>query len=101
MPAPQKCSRCDGKLDTDSKDKWCKKCRATYQREYTKTLESRAESKGFARGLRTCRELLIGRVGRGAITGHAAAQLIETEAAGSEPAEVAQRRGLVRMVSRS
>jgi len=65
-PPVPKCSKCEGILDTvetKSKDKWCRKCRAEYQREYVdrQYQEAKAEgySEGFAAGYAECRAYLM------------------------------------------
>ncbi len=64
--APPKCSKCNGVLDTTetkSKDNWCRKCRADYQRDYQdrQYREAKAEgySEGFAIGYAECRMYLM------------------------------------------
>lgn len=44
------CSRCEGELDTTGYPRWCKKCRATNQREYNRTIREMSETRGFAAG---------------------------------------------------
>ena len=51
-PKPENCSKCGQVLDTTGTPKWCKACRADYQRERTSTLEERAETRGLERGIR-------------------------------------------------
>ncbi len=56
------CSKCGVNPQAGSgKDKWCKDCRAKYQRDYQGTKEGRAEAKGFHRGVRAMRAHLADR----------------------------------------
>lgn len=62
----EKCSKCDGPLDTldtKAKDNWCRKCRADYQRDYVERRyqEAKAEgyTEGFACGFAECRLYLM------------------------------------------
>jgi hypothetical protein len=63
--SPEKCSNtgCSNALDTTGTPKWCKECRARYQRENKALRMSRAESEGYYRGYRegvnALRKLLI------------------------------------------
>ena len=50
--ATENCSKCGQPLDTTGTPKWCKACRADYQRERTSTIEERAETRGWERGIR-------------------------------------------------
>ena len=60
MPETEKCSKCGGELDTDGLPKWCKKCRADYQRKYKNTSEGRA----FRRGVLAMGRCIAGEFGR-------------------------------------
>ena len=53
------CSKCKKPLDTDGTPKWCKACRAEYQRTYNATKEGRAEAKGFAKGVSAMRKIFV------------------------------------------
>ena len=48
---PENCSKCGQVLDTTGTPKWCKSCRADYQRERTNGIEERAEKRGLERGI--------------------------------------------------
>jgi len=50
--AEAKCSRCSDALDTAGKPRWCKKCRAKYQKEYQELRQDAAENNGFQSGCR-------------------------------------------------
>lgn len=79
MSNAEKCSKCGLDLDTDGTPKWCKKCRATYQREYNATKEGRAEAAGFARGVMATKGVLaseFSRLGNGQWSGYEIANLI-------------------------
>jgi hypothetical protein len=52
------CSKCKGPLDRVADNNWCKKCWATYQREYNATKEGRAEKKGFNQGREAMRQMV-------------------------------------------
>ena len=62
---PEKCSNtgCSNPLDTTGTPKWCKECRARYQRENKALRMNRAEAEGYYRGFRegvtTLRKILI------------------------------------------
>ncbi len=48
-----KCSRCESALDAECPPgtaKWCKACRAKYQREYNALRKEMSESRGFSAG---------------------------------------------------
>ncbi len=58
----QKCSKCDGildTLDTKAKDLWCRKCRAEYQREYQDRRYEEAKAEGFDAGVKACQLYLL------------------------------------------
>jgi hypothetical protein len=55
-----KCSKCEADLDTDGTPRWCKSCRAKYQREYQATKKEMGESRGFAAGCSAMREFMVG-----------------------------------------
>ncbi len=57
-PADLKCSRCELELDTEGTPRWCKKCRAKYQREYQGLRKEMSETRGFAAGCSAMREFL-------------------------------------------
>ncbi len=55
----EKCSQCKtNDLDTTGLPKWCRECRARYQRERTVLRADMKENMGFAKGVRAMRELL-------------------------------------------
>ena len=74
------CSRCESPLDTTGNPQWCKKCRATYKREYERTRKDMAESRGFAAGVAATKDLIASEFMnaiRGAqINGYEAARLV-------------------------
>jgi predicted amidophosphoribosyltransferase len=53
-----KCSKCEKKLDTEGTPRWCKKCRADYQREYQGLKKEMSETRGYAAGCSAMREFL-------------------------------------------
>lgn len=55
-----KCSKCEKKLDTEGTPRWCKKCRAEYQREYQSLKKEMSESRGYAAGCSAMREFIAG-----------------------------------------
>lgn len=70
------CSKCDGALDTEGYPLWCKKCRATYKREYEALRLNEAEARGFAAGVEAMAKTLQGefeRLGRVQFSGTQAA----------------------------
>jgi hypothetical protein len=54
------CSRCEENpvADPDSKNPWCKECRAEYARGYQKTKLNREMRKGFASGAKRMQDYL-------------------------------------------
>lgn len=65
--AVEKCSKCDGTLDTQdtkAKDHWCRKCRAEYQRDYQDRKYEEAKAEGFAEGVKCIKNALIVAFGR-------------------------------------
>lgn len=86
LDAPTQCSklitpneRCANVLDTEGSPKWCKKCRAKYQREYQALQPELAEKRGYGRGVQQLRNFLVlefERLGSGAFTGYEIAELI-------------------------
>ena len=50
--------QCSNDLDTTGSPKWCKVCRARYQREYKDTVREMAESKAFSDGCAVTRDAL-------------------------------------------
>ena len=58
MAETAKCSKCPADLDTTGSPKWCKACRAAYQKENRDAAEERAESRGFIRGIEAMRNTL-------------------------------------------
>lgn len=80
MTTQEKCSKCNEDLDTEGTPKWCKSCRAKYQREYNATKEGKAEAAGYARGVREMKGVLCGefaRLAMGQFTGFEVAGLID------------------------
>lgn len=59
MEAAAKCSKCNEELDTEGTPKWCKACRAKYQKEYQATKEGKAEAAGFALGAEAMRQEVV------------------------------------------
>jgi hypothetical protein len=53
------CSRCEKPLDTGGSPRWCKACRAAYQREYQILQSDIAKGKGFSAGAEAMRGTLI------------------------------------------
>ena len=53
-----KCSRCEGELDTEGYPKWCKKCKAKWQREYQSLKKEMGERHGYTSGCRDARAAL-------------------------------------------
>lgn len=58
MDSESKCSRCEKTLDTTGNPRWCKACRAKYQREYRDLESQMTETRGYAAGLSAMREYL-------------------------------------------
>jgi hypothetical protein len=55
-----KCGRCESDLDTEGSPRWCKKCRAKYQREYQSLRKEMNESRGYAAGCSAMRDFMVG-----------------------------------------
>jgi SET domain-containing protein len=55
-----KCSKCEKDLDTEGNPKWCKACRAKYQREYQSLKKEMSETRGYAAGCSAMREFIAG-----------------------------------------
>ncbi len=53
-----KCSKCEKELDTDGTPRWCKACRAKYQREYQSLKKEMSETRGFAAGCSAMRDFM-------------------------------------------
>ena len=53
------CSRCEEILDTSGSPKWCRKCRAKYQREYQLLRMEMASSGGFIKGREAMRQIIV------------------------------------------
>ncbi len=53
-----KCGRCTEELDTEGSPRWCKKCRAKYQREYQGLRKEMSETRGYAAGCSAMREFI-------------------------------------------
>ena len=74
------CSKCEETLDTTGYPKWCKKCRAANQREYSRTVKEMSETRGFAAGVSAAKAFVASEFDnavRGAmISGHEAARLV-------------------------
>ena len=73
------CSRCPNTLDTTGYPRWCKDCRAKYQKEYHRIKEAMAEGKGFAGGAAAMKDVLateFDRLGSGTFPGYEIANLI-------------------------
>ena len=60
MAETETCRKCSKPLDTQNPEKWCKACRASYQREYNATKEGRA----FRRGVLAMGRCIAGEFGR-------------------------------------
>lgn len=75
-----KCSQCKvNDLDTSGYPKWCKSCRARWQREQKVLKGNLAVMRGYARGVREMRELLalkFSELGSGSFNGLEIAHLI-------------------------
>ncbi len=54
-----KCSKCDKDLDTEGTPRWCKSCRAKYQREYQGLKKEMSETRGYAAGCSAMREFMV------------------------------------------
>lgn len=52
------CSKCENALDGVGFPHWCKKCRATYRREYEALRKEMAETRGYAAGVSAMREFV-------------------------------------------
>lgn len=78
-----KCSKCSGPLDTDRYPRWCRKCKAQYQREYQALKRDMTESRGYADGVADMRAHLAQKfegLGGGTFSGTDAAQWVRNEA---------------------
>lgn len=64
MASPESCSKCTGVLDTDGSPKWCKSCRAKYQREYNELKVEKSEKAGWHKGVRAMRDCLAEQFGQ-------------------------------------
>ncbi len=53
-----KCGRCESELDTEGSPRWCRKCRAKYQREYQGLRKEMGESRGYAAGCSAMRAFI-------------------------------------------
>ena len=53
-----KCSRCEADIDTTGSPRWCKKCRAKYQREYQALRVEMVNGRAHAAGAAAAREAL-------------------------------------------
>ncbi len=53
-----KCSKCEKDLDTEGSPRWCKTCRAKYQREYQSLRKEMSETRGYAAGCSAMRQFL-------------------------------------------
>ena len=78
----EKCANrgCSNALDTTGTPKWCKECRARYQREYRILNMSRAEASGFVKGREAMREMVaqeFGQLGAATFSGDEIAALVE------------------------
>lgn len=58
QPSSETCSRCQKPLDADGSPRWCKACRAKYQRDYQALKKEMSESRGFAAGCSAMRDTL-------------------------------------------
>lgn len=54
------CSKCSSDLDTQGYPKWCKGCRAKYQKEYVAVKATMETEQAYVRGIETMREHLAG-----------------------------------------
>jgi len=54
-----KCSKCERDLDASGFPRWCKVCRAKYQREWCALRKEMSETRGFAAGVSAFREHLL------------------------------------------
>lgn len=82
MPTAEECSKCQKELDTEGTPKWCKACRAKYQKEYQATKEGKAEAHGFARGVTAFRRMIAEKFegqGSGAFTGQEISYMVLNE----------------------
>ncbi len=75
--------KCGKPLDTEGSPRWCKACRAQYQREYKDIVKEMTESRGFAAGMSAMRDYLAHNFDtlygtQGSFTGAQIAHLIRT-----------------------
>lgn len=56
--AAAKCSKCEKDLDSTGFPHWCRKCRATYKREYEAQRDEMSETRGYAAGISAMRDFL-------------------------------------------
>jgi len=52
------CAKCGNPCDPGASPRWCKPCRAKYQREYERTRKEMTESRGYAAGVSAMRHYL-------------------------------------------
>jgi hypothetical protein len=79
VAADLKCSRCEQELDTEGSPRWCKKCRAKYQREYQALRKEMGESRGYAAGCSAMRAFLesyFAQFGNARISGFEASTMV-------------------------
>ncbi len=81
MENEEPCRKCGKILDTEGSPRWCKVCRAKYQREYKDIVKEMTESRGFAAGMTAMREYLVANFARygtqGSFTGAEIAAVIQ------------------------
>jgi hypothetical protein len=82
LPETPKCSNngCSNPLDTTGTPKWCKRCRADYQKEHRALEMDRKERQGYIKGAKKMREILaaeFAKLGIGTFSGDEVAELIQ------------------------
>lgn len=79
--AAERCSHadCTNILDTTGLPKWCRSCRAAYQREYQALRVDRKQQVGFAQGREAMRDMVVAefaRLGLNQFSGDEVAHLV-------------------------
>ena len=60
MELEAKCSKCEsGKVEDEHYPRWCKTCRAKWQREYQALRKDLSETRGYAAGVSAFREHIV------------------------------------------
>lgn len=83
QPVPEtipSCTRCGKEDAAPGLPKWCKTCRAEYQRNYQGTVKTMAKKQGFHEGVKAMRDTIVEEFDRlriGNFTGEEIAKLVQ------------------------